>query len=108
MGKQNTILPHLHWVLGFKKGKKKSFLLLSSLCYYPSIINLYIYIYILSLFEIYATLICLFLFLENARNTFFFLTKTFTNCWYSEWLLVNKKSDVIGGPRWELVKNWQK
>ena len=27
------------------------------------------------------------------------LYKKFTNCWYSEWLLINEKNDVNGEPR---------
>ena len=33
---------------------------------------------------------------ENAR-VINFIIKTFTNCWYSEWLLVNKKVMLLVG-----------
>ena len=35
---------------------------------------------------------------SNARDTILF-TIFFTNCWCGEWLLVNEKNDINGGPR---------
>ena len=38
---------------------------------------------------------------NNARDTNYF-----TNCWYSEWLLVNKKNNVNGGSKWKPIRSW--
>ena len=36
---------------------------------------------------------------NNARDIIFF-----TNCWYGEWLLINEKNDINGGPRWKSIR----
>ena len=42
---------------------------------------------------------------SNVRVTNFFI-KSFINCWYDEWLLENRKSDVNDRPRWKLIRSW--